>query len=189
MRFTFANHRHLWDRRRGYDRIESGNRSVLLRISDRTGRAWENGAETTGERANKLVRDAYAQWVNDSFWLNPVVKIFDNGVTRSLVRNETGGARLLVEYASGGVTPGDAYLWTPGAGTSPPTEWRMWVHVLPIGGLATSWERWTDLSTGAKVSTLHRMGPFTIELKDVAGARTLQQLLNGAEDPFAPLAR
>jgi hypothetical protein len=63
----------------------------------------------------------------------------------------------------------------------------MWVHVLPIGGLSASWEQWVSLSTSAKVSTLHRIGPVTMELSDVAGATTIAALLNGAEDPFAPL--
>jgi hypothetical protein len=186
VRFTFRNHHHLWDRQRNYDRVEWGKRKVLLRITDQTGRAWENGVETDGERASELVRDAYAQWVNDSFWLNPVVKIFDRGVARSIVR-EDDGTHLLVEYASGGLTPGDAYLWSPGTDGSPPYAWRIWAQRLPIGGLSATWEGWIDLSTGAKVSTLHRIGPFTLEIKDVAGASSLSKLLNGAADPFADL--
>lgn len=187
VRFTFLGHRHLWDRRRGFDLLESGNRRVLLRISGRTGRVWENGREVPEERATKLVRDAYAAWVNDSFWLNPVVKLFDTGVTHGIVRDEDGANHLLAEYSSGGVTPGDAYLWTPGKSGAPPGEWRMWVHVIPIGGVRASWEGWTRLSTGARVSTLHRLGPFTIRLKDVAGAATLAELQGAANDPFQAL--
>ncbi len=66
---------------------------------------------------------------------------------------------------------------TPGAKGAPPTAWRMWVHVIPIVGLAASWEQWATLSTGAKVSTLHRIGPVTMQLTDVAGAATLSELL------------
>jgi hypothetical protein len=188
VRFTFANHQHLWDRRRNYDRVEWGKHKVLLRIDDRTGRAWENGVEVNGERPSKLVQDAYAQWVNDSFWLNPVVKIFDRGVARSIVRDGN-GTHLLVEYTSGGLTPGDAYLWSPDANGLPPTAWRIWAQILPIGGLSATWEGWIQLSTGAKVSTLHRIGPFSLEIKDVAGASSLSKLLNGAPDPFVGLER
>lgn len=187
VRFTFLGHRHLWDRQRGYEWLESGDRRILLRINARTGRAWEGVSEAHGERAQKLLNDAYAAWVNDSFWLNPVSKIMDRGVTRSLVRDSMGNRRLLVEYASGGLTPGDAYLWTPGADGSPPIAWSLWVHVIPIGGLSTSWERWVTLSTGAKVATLHRIGPVSLELKDVAGAKTLAALLGSTNDPFAAL--
>jgi hypothetical protein len=186
VRFTFANHQHFWDRRRNYDRVEWGKHKVLLRIADRTGRAWENGVEVKGERASELVQEAYAQWVNDSFWLNPVVKIFDLGVTRNIVRDEK-GTHLLVEYRWGGLTPGDAYLWSPGANGLPPTAWRIWAQRLPIGGLYASWEGWIQLSTGAKVSTWHRIGPFTLVIKDVAGANSLSKLLNGSPDPFACL--
>ena len=186
VRFTFRNHHHLWDRRRNYDQIESGKRKVLLRVREQTGRAWENGAEVNPERTAGLVRDAYAQWVNDAFWLNPVVKIFDRGVTRSIVRDDS-GTHLMIEYTSGGLTPGDAYLWTPVENGTPPTGWRIWAQRLPIGGLSATWEGWINLSTGARVSTLHRIGPFTLEIKDVAGARSLAELLSGAADPFASL--
>ncbi len=187
VRFTFLNHHHLWDRRRNYDRIESGKRMVLLRISDRTGRAWENGSEADSSRSTELVSKAYEEWVNDSFWLNPVVKIFDRGATRSIVRDDSGRATLLIEYASGGMTPGDAYLWTPGANGAPPTEWKIWAQALLIGGLTASWEGWITLSTGARVSTLHRIGPFTLKLTDVAGAKTLSELLGNTHDPFFAL--
>ena len=186
VRFTFANHQHLWDRRRNYDRVEWGNHKVLLRIANRTGRAWENGVEMNGERASELVQDAYAQWVNDSFWLNPVVKIFDRGVARSIVQDEN-GTHLLVEYTSGGLTPGDAYLWSPGANGLPPTAWKIWAQRLPIGGLNATWEGWIQLSSGAKVSTVHRIGPITLAIKDVAGTNSLAKLLNGTPDPFAGL--
>ena len=185
VRFTFHNHHHLWDRRRNYDQVEWGNRKVLLRIREQKGRAWENGVEVNPERVAGLVRDAYAQWVNDSFWLNPVVKILDRGATRSIVHDKN-GTGLLIEYASGGLTPGDAYMWIPDA-NGLPTAWRIWAQRLPISGLYASWEGWINLSTGAKVSTLHRIGPFTLEIKDVAGAKSLAELLHGGKDPFGSL--
>ena len=181
VQFTFYGHRHLWDRNRGFDSVEWDNHRVLLKIKNQTGRVYQDGAEIQGDRANKFLKDAYAYWINDSFWLNPVVKIFDSGVTRSIV-HDGDLKKLLVQYASGGITPGDAYLWTPGQNGAPPTLWQMWVHVFPVGGLSASWERWITLSTGAKVSTFHRFGPFTLELKDVSGASTLNQLVS--EDPF-----
>jgi hypothetical protein len=186
VRFTFLGHRHLWDRRRNFDRVEFGKNTVLLRIQKQTGRAWNNGTEVEGEKAKKLVRKAYEMWVNDSFWLNPVVKIFDRGVTRSIIRDEE-GSHLLVNYASGGVTPGDAYLWTPGINGAPPTGWRIWAQQLPLGGLFTSWEDWITLSTGAKISTTHRIHFYKLKIEDVDGAKSLDELLNGVIDPFAPL--
>ena len=186
VRFTFYGHHHLWDRKRNYDLLEWSKLRVLLRISNQSGRAWMNDTELQGDAAKKVLDKAYALWVNDSFWLNPVVKVYDHGVTRSIVHdaNETG---LLVEYSSGGITPGDGYLWITDGDGNPPTGWRLWVHVIPIGGVYSSWERWVTLPTGAKISTFHKLGPFTIEIKDLAGAATLMELPGITQDPFVAL--
>jgi hypothetical protein len=101
------------------------------------------------------------------------------------VRLDDGTRGLLVSYASGGVTPGDAYLWIVGD-DGLPRAWKMWVTVIPIGGVQASWERWITLSTGARVATRHAMGPITLELTDVEGASTLGELEPG-DDPFAAL--
>jgi hypothetical protein len=53
--------------------------------------------------------------------------------------------------------------------------------------LYATWGGWISLPTGAKVSTLHRIGPFTLEIRDVAGAKSLAELLSGEKDPFAGL--
>lgn len=145
--------------------------------------------EVSAQRADDLVQKAYSLWINDSFWLNPVVKIYDQGVTRSIVKDAGGRAQLLVEYSSGGLTPGDAYLWTPGPDGMPPAGWRIWARTLTIKGLPSTWENWTTLSSGAKISTLHRIGPWRLRISDVAGARTLAELLGTSEDPFAALSR
>ena len=187
VRFTFGGHRHLWDRHRGFDRIEYDKHMVLLRIRNRTGRVWKSGTELDAAQSEGLLQKAYAHWVNDSFWLNPVVKIFDKGVTRSVVLDKKGSAHLLVEYSAGGITPGDAYLWSPGANGAPPTQWRMWTSIMPIHGLSASWEGWTELSTGARVATQHRFGPINLKLKDVAGAKSLMELPGISQDPFLPL--
>ena len=93
---------------------------------------------------------------------------------------------LLVSFGSGGRTPGDAYLWTVGA-DGRPTAWRMWVSILPIGGLKVSWAGWTRLSTGAWVATEHALGPIDLCLTQVEGAASLAALLGDQPDPFAPL--
>ncbi|MEM9195710.1 MAG: hypothetical protein AAGF12_41470 [Myxococcota bacterium] len=173
---------HLWDRQRNFSRVRWDETEVLLRLDDQTGRAYEGGTELTGAVAEERVAEAWSFFCNDSFWLNPIAKLRDDGVTLSHVDGERPG--LLVEYASGGVTPGDAYLWHVGEDHLP-TAWRMWVSIIPIGGLEASWEGWTTLSTGAKVATQHDIGPLDLVLSDVAGAATLAELEE--DDPFAPL--
>jgi hypothetical protein len=176
---------HLWDRRRNVSRVRWGDIEVQQSLDARRGRAWEAGREVEGARLAALLDDAWTHHCNDSFWLNPLAKLRDPGVTRSLVRGSDGTESLLVSYASGGVTPGDAYLWRVGD-DGRPIEWQMWVSVLPIGGVTASWEGWTSLSTGTVISTRHELGPMTLELGEVVGATTLDELEPG-DDPFAPL--
>ncbi|MGE0707967.1 MAG: hypothetical protein AB7N76_14725 [Planctomycetota bacterium] len=183
VRWTFAGmHRHLWDRGRGLALVEEGTRRVYLRLADQSGRAFEGGQELEGAARAGALAWAWDAWCNDSFWLNPLAKLRDAGVTREAV----GEHGLLIRYASGGVTPGDAYLWVLGPDDLP-TRWKMWVSIIPVPGVDATWEGWTTLATGAKVATLHRIGGLLpLELSEVKGAATLAELEPGP-DPFAPL--
>lgn len=182
----FEQHHYVWDRARDLVELQWGDSRALFHTADQTGRVWSGGIEQTGADAEEGLRAAYAYWINDSFWLNPVVKFFDPGVERALVKLDDGRDALLVSYASGGVTPGDAYLWMPGP-DGMPISWRMWVQIIPIGGIETTWEGWTDLSTGAKVSTQHEgWGRVMTFISNVQGAENLDAL--GVEpDLFDPL--
>jgi hypothetical protein len=182
----FDQHHYLWDRERGLVELRWGDSRALFRTADKTGRVWKEGVEQGEADAAEALRTAYAYWINDSFWLNPVVKFFDPGVERSIVELDEGGQGLLVSYTSGGVTPGDAYLWIQGD-DGLPAAWRMWVRIIPIGGIETTWEGWTELSTGAKVATQHEgWGRLMTFITDVEGAEDLDAL--GVDpDLFAPL--
>lgn len=172
----FERHHYVWDRERGLVELRWGDSRALFRTADRSGRAWSSGVEQTGEDAKEALSAAYAYWINDAFWLNPVVKLFDPGVERSLVKLEDGRDALLASYSSGGVTPGDAYLWIPGP-DGLPEAWRMWVQVIPVGGIETSWEGWVELGTGAKVSTMHGgRGRMMTFMTNVEGAENLEAL-------------
>jgi hypothetical protein len=176
---------HLWDRQRGLARVEWRGNRVLFDVNSKKGRAWHDGVEVTdgGER-QKLIDRAYALWINDSFWLNPVVKAFDEGTSRA--RGTVDGKRALeVAYASGGLTPGDKYLWIVGD-DGRPVAWRIWVRIVPIGGLQFSWEGWTRLPTGAWVATSHKaLGLDVVHLVDLAAGATLHDI--EPADPFAPI--
>lgn len=187
VRWTFAGERsHLWDRTRALVRVRWDDVEVQLRGT--WGRAWRGGVEVRGGERKVLVAQAWSGFVNDSFWLNPLAKLFDGGTQRALVALPAGRRGLLVSYASGGVTPGDAYLWElpPAGHGDTPSAWKMWVSVIPVGGLEVTWEHYVTLATGARIATHHRLGPVTIALEDVAGAATLAELEPG-DDPFAKL--
>ncbi|MEZ4686437.1 MAG: hypothetical protein R3B47_10345 [Bacteroidia bacterium] len=158
-------YQHEWNKKDMTDRVRWGNNEVFINLTSKEGQAWVDGEEVFDKKRDKLLNKAWERWVNDAFWLNPVVKVFDEGVTRSIVKLEDGSDGLLVSYSSGGVTPGDAYLWELYENFRP-KSWRMWVKIIPVGGLRFSWEDWIQTKEGAWISTKHE-GPFTLRLKDV----------------------
>lgn len=176
---------HLWDRKRHFARVEWNDFKVLVNINERTGLAWEKGVRLEGKDADDAVDAAWKRWVNDAFWLNPVCKFFDDGTIRSLVTLEDGRQGLMVTYQSGGATPGDSYVWL--LGENMPEAWKMWVSIIPVGGVSTTWEGWQTLPTGAKVSSVHG-GPmgFQLKIENIQAAATLEALVPG-EDPFKGL--
>ena len=180
-------HRLLWDRTRNFARVRWEDYEVLVDVNTQHGVAREEGRMLTGATATDLVNEGWRYWVNDAFWLNPLAKLFDPGTVRQLVKLPDGQDGLLITYTSGGVTPGDSYLWRADE-TGLPYSWQMWVSILPIGGLEFSWEKWITLSTGAKIATYHRGKFVDTYLSDVKAARTLKELVP-EEDPFAALLK
>jgi hypothetical protein len=188
VRFRFrGDTEHLWDKTRNLARVtflRSGE-VVLLDVARRDGRAYENGRELTGAPRQKLITRAWERFCNDTFWLNPLVKLFDDGVTRSRVVDKDGES-LIVHYAAGGVTPGDSYQWLVGEHDLP-RAWRMFVKIIPVKGLEISWGGWLTLQTGAVVATEHRaLRLDAVRIRDAVGAATLAELEPGP-DPFAAI--
>lgn len=185
----FEQHHYVWDRARGLVEVKWGETRVLMRTADKTGLVFGKDGAITGPDAESALDRAYAFWINDSFWLNPVAKLRDPGVTLSLVTEDDGQEGLLVSYSSGGVTPGDAYLWNVDP-DGLPVRWRMWVSIIPIGGITTTWENWVELDTGALVATEHEaVGQVMTFITNVAGAETLEQLEGVDPSLFAPLTQ
>lgn len=183
VRFDFAGRQtHLWDRERGFARVAWDDTVVVLDTHDQTGIA-RVGGEVVDDPA--LIETAWAHFINDTYWLYPFGGFFDDGVTRSIVELDGDTRGLLIAYSSGGVTPGDAYLWHIGP-DGRPVAWQMWVEIIPVGGLKASWDGWQDLSTGVPVSTKHEIGPISMTLSDVEAATHLVAL--ESDDPFAALA-
>lgn len=177
---------YLWDRDRSYVRYRHGDVEVLFAAMQQKGRAYRAGVEVTDAKARQAMVDrAYQWWLNDSFWLNPLVKLFDDGTSRAAGRAD--GQRVLeIRYASGGVTPGDRYQWFIGD-DGRPTRWHLFVQILPVPGAEFTWEGWQKLSTGAWVATVHRaLGRELVTVSDLAGGATLGEVAPGA-DPFARL--
>ena len=185
VQWTFAGRRHfLWDKERHFVRVGWGEREVLLNLEEISGLAFRNGQAVDDEKNDKLVQKAWAAFCNDSFWLNAVVKAFDPGTERRLVDWE-GRSALLITYTSGGVTPGDSYLWLLDE-QGRPEAWRIWASILPIGGVRFQWEDWTQLPGGAWVATTRKHPLLTLNVTDLQAAGSWQEL-GLSSDPFASL--
>lgn len=182
VRFGFGGRNtHLWDRQRGLARVAWSDVEVLLDTHDQTGIA-RKGGQVVDDPA--LVKQAWGHFINDTWWLYPFASLFDEGTTRALVDLPGELDGLLVTFASGGVTPGDAYLWHIGP-DGRPVAWQMWVSIIPLGGLEVTWAGWQDLATGVPIATAHDFGAFELKLTDVAAATSLAGL--EGSDPFAAL--
>ena len=85
-----------------------------------------------------------------------------------MIQREGQGDAIMVSYRSGGVTPGDSYLWIMDENARP-THWQMWVKIIPVGGLKTSWEDYQTLYNGAKVASSHQfsLGNIKLEITDI----------------------
>lgn len=185
--FTFrGEHNHLWDKKRHYAQTEWEDYKAIFDVNTVKGKLWKGGAEVTDGTEEELIKQAWHFFLNDSYWLNPVAKMYDPGVSRKVVELDDGEEGLLVSYSSGGVTPGDSYLWILDE-KGLPKAWQMWVNIIPVGGLETSWEDWTTLSTGAKVATKHEIGLLGMEIPITNIKDGTDWTSYGIEDPFVVL--
>lgn len=186
VQWTFKGmHSFLWDKDRHFVKVTWGENEVLLNTKKVDGNAYVKGVEQSGEAANKLIQDAWNYFCNDSFWLNAPAKVYDPGTERSLVTLDDGSQGLMVSYASGGVTPGDSYLWLLDD-NGRPKSWKMWVKIIPLGGMEFSWEKWEKLSTGAQIATFHTSSILDLDISNLKGAVNFTEMGLSA-DPFKDL--
>jgi hypothetical protein len=176
----------LWDREKHFVQVKDGDIRVVLNTKTQKGSAWENEVLLSDGITDKYLEKAWAYFCNHAFWLNAPGKIYDPGVSRKLVKMKDGSEALLVSYSSGGVTPGDSYLWIlDEAGL--PVKWKMWVSVLPVGGIEATWEDWKTLPTGALVATAHSVASmYTLHILDIKAGNDLESI-GLKEDPFHTL--
>ena len=180
-------HHYLWDRKRNLVEVSWRDNKVLLNLDEwEKGKAYEDGKIITdpGE-LDKQRGKAWEIFCNDTFWFIAPTKAFDEGVERALIKQEDGTDALLVTYTSGGVTPGDSYLWLLDE-SGVPRAFKLWVSVIPIGGVEATWEGWKTLKSGLKVPTLHHLGPVPLSISEAATAPTFKEL-GRSGDPFAAI--
>lgn len=185
VRFEFIGGlRHLWDRKRQLSRLSWKDNVVWVDLQQQTGVAERNGKRLSGIEAQELIDFAIKRWNNDGFWLTAAFKTFDPGVRRELVIGAAGDSTLAVHYDSGGSTPGDSYQWFFDK-SGKPVSWKMWVSIIPIGGISVSFPAWTKTATGAVLPS--QFTPFSaFEIKGIDTAENLEMWFPD-RDPFARL--
>jgi len=142
LRFDFAVERggkelmrraHTWDKWTGRYRVEGKNKAgqdvvVAMNLNTNQGTAAAAGVALASDALKGALEDAYAWWVNDTYWLLMPYKLRDEGVTLSYAGEEKQGAqawdKLLLTFAGVGLTPKDKY----------------WVWVNRASGLVDRWE-------------------------------------------------
>ena len=184
IKWTFrSGNTYVWDKERHYVMVLQENKEVRFNANTMAGSVVVGGQAAKGQKVPKLVQKAWSNFCNDSFWLNPVVKAFDGGTERTMVTLKDGRKGVKVTYKSGGVTPGDSYVWILDDNNLP-TAWKMWVNIIPVGGIETSWEGWTTLPTGAKIATTHEAFGRKVEMISNVKAGLDHTDLGYKEDPF-----
>lgn len=182
--FTFrGNHHYLWDKKRNLVQVEWDNKKALYHTQTLEGIAFENDKKLTDSQKRSAILKANDYFNNDSFWLIAPFKLRDPGTSRSIVIQDNKEA-LMITYSSGGTTPGDSYVWLVDQNYLP-KSWRMWVSIIPVGGVETSWEGWKTFQNNLKIATLHK-GLLDLKLENVQIGESIEEINNGI-DPFTDL--
>lgn len=165
--FKEGTHRYKWDKKNGVVQVEWKDNRVLLNLNHpEKSSIFETDQEVTGNSRANLIKKAISYFNNDSFWLVAPFKVFDSGTERSLAQLEDGSQGLLVTYTSGGTTPGDSYLWKLRPNGFP-ESFRLWVEIIPLGGLKATWEDWQVMESGVFLPTSHELGPMSFRMEEV----------------------
>ncbi|PWL38802.1 hypothetical protein DKG77_11195 [Flagellimonas aquimarina] len=158
-----------WDKQKGTVKIKWDDYLVLLDlVKTKNSKVTKSGKNLSHKKESKTIAQALKMFNNDSFWLVAPYKIFDKGTTRSIVINEDGSQSLLVSYSEGGTTPGDHYLWKFNPDGFP-ESFKMWVKIIPVGGVEASWNDWKVMESGAFLPQSHQLGPLTLDMGIIKG--------------------
>ncbi len=154
-------HHYEWFKERDSVVVSWGENQVILNTKSLKGQAFTGEKELSGENKETLINTAWSYFANDSFWLVAPFKVKDPGTVREIVETEDGPA-LKVTYTSGGVTPGDTYLWFFDEDYKP-VKWKMWVSIIPVGGVEITWDEWNEYQE-VWISSKHE-GPLSFQME------------------------
>lgn len=176
--WTFrGEHHHFWDRNRNLVQVEWDNNRVQFNKNTLAGMAYTDEVPVRNrDERFELIKTANEFFINDAFWLNPLFHINSPGAELGLVDNGV----LAVHYSSGGVTPGDTYVFV----TDPDglvTEMRLWVSIVPIKGASAEFNNYITTETGVKCATEYN---YLVTI-DITNLKMYAKYDSGADDIFS----
>jgi hypothetical protein len=158
-------HFYKWDKKENIVEVSWDKNKVILNTkSPENSEVFINGKLIDDKEVLKKATDYFN---NDSFWLIAPYKIFEEGIEREIVKHNDTNA-LMITYTTGGSTPGDSYLWVLDE-SGKPTAFKMWVSIIPTGGMEGSWSDWITTESGAILPTKHQLSIGTLDMGDVKG--------------------
>jgi len=168
LEWTFVGqHHYKWDKKQQLVAVEWDEITVHLSIQyPDSSIVLVKDVEVNDDSRSEIIETAIGYFNNDSFWLSAPHKVFDPGTERRIVLLENGDKALLVSYTSGGNTPGDSYLWLLDE-SGLPNAFKMWVSVIPLGGIKATWESWKTAESGALLPSNHKLLFLDITMGEV----------------------
>ena len=138
--WQYGSHHYDWNKKEDSVKVIWADFEVNVSTQALEGMAYQGGVILLGDQNKEVVEKAIRYFNNDSFWLVAPYKLYDPGVLLRSVSLPMGHG-LMVTYTQGGATPGDTYLWMLDENYFP-RAWKMWVKMLPAGGIKSEWMGW-----------------------------------------------
>ncbi|MDE3178675.1 MAG: hypothetical protein KGM47_03360 [Acidobacteriota bacterium] len=175
---------HLWNKQTGDYRLESKTKDgktevALFNINTRKGSVYIDGKEVEGADAQKDVDQAYAAFVNDSWWLDMPWNWLNSGVNLKYLGPKKRGSEMgdvvKLTFNHVGLTPGDMYHAFVSRKSHLMTHWDYVLQSHQKG--SWNWE-WME-TNGIKLPKTHIStdGKTAISMGDV-------EVLDTAEDSY-----
>ena len=163
VKWELFGHQYQWFKNKDSIVVKWKKYEAFVNLNQATGEVYEKGELV--ENNKELIEKAIKNFNNDSFWLSAHYKMLDPGTSREIVDLKKGKVGLKVFYASGGSTPGDTFLWIIEDGK--PVAFKMWVSIIPFGGLKAKWKKWTVTKTGATFALSHKVLFVNVKIKNL----------------------
>lgn len=167
--FLFAGNDFIfWDKKRNLVEVSwsSWGDKIKVQFSQKpfAAEVWvDNEIATDPSDRSGYVKKAYERFTNHTFWFNPAYHVFSPGTKRGITED----GDLAVIFSSGGVTPGDKYIFKLDD-SGKIKSMRMWVSIVPFKGLTASFKDYIKTESDLQVSTLHEISFFDLKLENVA---------------------